>query len=82
MSSFISILGNRPPLLEGCPKPIETLITTCWDPSPPNRPSMEDVVKVMKALCELFPGADQPLEYYDFDDTDVSAANTSKCLFI
>lgn len=26
---------------------------------------MEDVVKLMTALCDFFPGADQPLEYYD-----------------
>lgn len=33
---------------------------------------MEEVVKVMTALCALFPGADQPLKYDEVDDTDVS----------
>lgn len=37
---------------------------------------MEDVVQVMKALCELFPGADQPLEYYDYDDIYVSSMHS------
>lgn len=69
---WLNFIGHRPPLLEGCPKPIETLMTTCWDPAPANRPSMEDVVKVMTALCVLFPGAEQPLEYYEGDDIDVS----------
>lgn len=58
-------LGERPQLLDGCPKPIENLMTACWDPLPANRPSMENVVKIMTALCELLPGADQPLEYSD-----------------
>lgn len=72
--------GQRPPLIEGCPKPIEKLMTTCWDPAPINRPSMEYVVKVMTALCEFFPGADEPLEYYNYEDGDV-CNRFSKALF-
>lgn len=73
LKMFDVILGHRPPLLEGCPKPIEQLMTSCWDPLPSNRPSMEDVVKIMVALCELFPGAEQPLIYYEGDYDDVSS---------
>lgn len=50
-------------MLEGCPKPIEELMTNCWDPSPEKRPSMEHVVEVMRTLCEYFPNADEPLDY-------------------
>lgn len=64
----INCLGHRPPLIEGCPKPIEILMTTCWDPSPINRPSMEFVVGQMNELCRFFPGADQVLEYAEYSD--------------
>ncbi|XP_037028070.1 mitogen-activated protein kinase kinase kinase 7 [Bradysia coprophila] len=62
--------GQRPPLIEGCPKPIEILMTTCWDPSPAARPSMEFVVNQMNELCRFFPGADQVLEYADYSDSE------------
>lgn len=53
--------GHRPNLIEGCPKPIEKLMTSCWDPAPASRPSMQDVVDTMTLICEYFPGADVPL---------------------
>lgn len=60
--------GDRPPLIEGCPKPIEDLMTSCWDPSPEKRPSMEYVVEVMRILCEFFPNQDEPLDYSKIED--------------
>lgn len=60
--------GDRPPLIEDCPKPIEDLMTSCWDPSPEQRPSMEHVVEIMQILCEYCPGADTPLDYNKADD--------------
>lgn len=57
--------GNRPPIIEGCPKPIEDLYTSCWSREPSERPSMQHVVKIMTLLCEYFPGADKPLDCKD-----------------
>lgn len=67
--------GQRPNLIEGLPKPIESLMVQCWDPSPINRPSMEEVHERMKALCDFFPEP-EPLnmdEEYD-DEYDVVSA--------
>lgn len=61
--------GNRPPLLEGCPKPIETLMTRCWDRKPENRPSMEDVIEMMTNLIVFFPGGDLPLKLDRIDNS-------------
>lgn len=47
-------------------------MTTCWDPSPQNRPSMEFVVSQMHELCRFFPGADQVLEYAEYSDVSQS----------
>lgn len=55
--------GNRPPLIEGCPKPIEELMTTCWSKNPSERPGMDYVVQVMGELCKFFPGGEVPLDY-------------------
>lgn len=55
--------GNRPPLIEGCPRPIEELMTNCWAKNPSDRPSMDYVVEVMTELCQFFPGGDVPLDY-------------------
>lgn len=49
--------GQRPNLIDGLPKPIESLMVQCWDPSPINRPSMDEVHERMKVLCEFFPEA-------------------------
>lgn len=53
--------GTRPPLLKGCPKPIEDLITRCWAKDSAIRPSMTRVVKIMTLLSSFFKGADQPV---------------------
>lgn len=55
--------GNRPPLIEGCPRPIEDLMTSCWAKNPIERPGMDYVVEVMTQLCQFFPGGDVPLDY-------------------
>lgn len=55
--------GNRPPLIEGCPKPIEDLMTSCWSKNAAERPSMDYVVEIMTELCKLFPGGHEPLDY-------------------
>lgn len=67
--------GDRPPLIEGCPKPIEDLMTNCWDPCPEKRPSMEHVVEIMRTLCEFFPNADEPLDYSKLEDVSLEKEN-------
>jgi mitogen-activated protein kinase kinase kinase 7 len=57
--------GQRPPLVEGCPKPIENLMTACWAPVPAKRPAMSTVVEIMRKLCTLFHGADQHLVFVE-----------------
>lgn len=58
-------------MIEGCPKPIEDLMTSCWDPCPEERPSMEHVVEIMRTLCEFFPNADEPLDYSKIEDVSM-----------
>ncbi|CAG4956757.1 unnamed protein product [Parnassius apollo] len=62
--------GQRPNLIEGCPEPIEQLMTQCWHKVPAERPSMAKVVEIMTALCAFFPGADTPIDYNDCEDDD------------
>ncbi|XP_050590385.1 mitogen-activated protein kinase kinase kinase 7-like [Bombus affinis] len=56
-------VGQRPPLIEGCPKPIEDLMTRCWHKSPEERPSMDAVVEIMTTLSQFFNGHLEPVEY-------------------
>ncbi|XP_078038049.1 mitogen-activated protein kinase kinase kinase 7 [Augochlora pura] len=56
-------MGQRPPLIEGCPKPIEDLMTRCWHKSPEERPSMDTVVEIMTTLSQFFSGHLEPVEY-------------------
>ncbi|XP_026756151.2 mitogen-activated protein kinase kinase kinase 7-like [Galleria mellonella] len=63
--------GQRPNLIEGCPRPIEQLMTQCWHKVPAERPSMAQVVELMTALCEFFPGADKPIDYNDCEEEDI-----------
>lgn len=60
--------GIRPTLIEGLPKPIEHLMTACWGSDPKNRPSMHEVVELMREFCKCFPGADDALEYDSMSD--------------
>ncbi|XP_023161432.1 mitogen-activated protein kinase kinase kinase 7 [Drosophila hydei] len=55
--------GERPPLLDNCPKNIEQLMTACWKTTPEDRPSMNYIVGVMNEIIKDYDGADKPLEY-------------------
>ncbi|EDV95141.1 mitogen-activated protein kinase kinase kinase 7 [Drosophila grimshawi] len=55
--------GERPPLLDNCPKHIEQLMTACWMTAPEDRPSMQYIVSVMNEIIKDYVGADKPLEY-------------------
>ncbi|XP_068198295.1 mitogen-activated protein kinase kinase kinase 7 isoform X2 [Antennarius striatus] len=75
--------GTRPPLIKNLPKPIESLMTRCWSKDPSQRPSMEEIVKIMTHLMKYFPGSDEPLQYpYQYSDEGQSnsAASTGSYL--
>uniref|UniRef100_A0A3Q3WPA2 Mitogen-activated protein kinase kinase kinase 7 n=1 Tax=Mola mola TaxID=94237 RepID=A0A3Q3WPA2_MOLML len=60
------------------PKPIESLMTRCWSKDPSQRPSMEEIVKIMTHLMKYFPGSDEPLQYpYQYSDEGQSNSATS-----
>ncbi|XP_015191655.1 PREDICTED: mitogen-activated protein kinase kinase kinase 7-like [Polistes dominula] len=66
-------IGQRPPLIEGCPRPIEELMTRCWQKCPEDRPSMDEVVRIMTILFEFFNNNLEPVEYSlgsEADDID------------
>ncbi|XP_029966274.1 mitogen-activated protein kinase kinase kinase 7 isoform X2 [Salarias fasciatus] len=70
--------GTRPPLIKNLPKPIESLMTRCWSKDPSQRPSMEEIVKIMTHLMKYFPGYDEPLQYpYQYLDEGQSNSATS-----
>ncbi|KAG2468108.1 M3K7 kinase, partial [Polypterus senegalus] len=71
--------GTRPPLIKNLPKPIESLMTRCWSKDPSQRPSMEEIVKIMSHLMKYFPGYDEPLQYpcqYSEEGQSNSATST------
>ncbi|XP_052391048.1 mitogen-activated protein kinase kinase kinase 7 isoform X1 [Carassius gibelio] len=75
--------GTRPPLIKNLPKPLESLMTRCWSKDPSQRPSMEEIVKIMSHLMRYFPGSDEPLQYpYQYSDEGQSnsAASTGSYL--
>ncbi|KAG8444758.1 hypothetical protein GDO86_009797 [Hymenochirus boettgeri] len=77
--------GTRPPLIKNLPKPIESLMTRCWSKDPPQRPSMEEIVKIMTHLMQYFPGADVALQYpcqYSDEGQSNSATSTGSCIDI
>ncbi|KAH8397943.1 hypothetical protein KR222_006848 [Zaprionus bogoriensis] len=56
-------LGERPPLLDNCPRRIEQLMTACWKTAPEERPSMQYIVGIMNEIIKDYVGADKALEY-------------------
>ncbi|EDO47144.1 predicted protein, partial [Nematostella vectensis] len=56
-------IGRRPPLIKNIPKPIEELITSCWDKDPDKRPSFSRIVIFLNHLMQFFPGADTCLVF-------------------
>ncbi|XP_036003023.1 mitogen-activated protein kinase kinase kinase 7 isoform X1 [Fundulus heteroclitus] len=70
--------GTRPPLIQNLPKPIESLMTRCWSKNPSERPSMEEIVKIMTHLMKYFPGSEEPLQYpYQYSDEAQSTSANS-----
>lgn len=40
--------GSRPPIFEGWPSEISSLLRRCWDANIPNRPEYSEIVQVVK----------------------------------
>uniref|UniRef100_A0A8C5I8T5 Mitogen-activated protein kinase kinase kinase 7 n=1 Tax=Gouania willdenowi TaxID=441366 RepID=A0A8C5I8T5_GOUWI len=77
-SGYRETIGTRPPLIKNLPKPIESLMTRCWSKDPSQRPSMEEIVKIMTHLMTYFPGFDESLQYpYQYLDEGQSNSATS-----
>ncbi|XP_072296313.1 mitogen-activated protein kinase kinase kinase 7 isoform X2 [Eucyclogobius newberryi] len=75
--------GTRPPLIKNLPKPIESLMTRCWSKDPSQRPSMEEIVKIMTHLMKFFLGSDVPLQYpYQYSDDGQSNSATSSGSYV
>ncbi|XP_061756372.1 mitogen-activated protein kinase kinase kinase 7 isoform X1 [Nerophis ophidion] len=75
--------GTRPPLITNLPKPIESLMTRCWSKDPSQRPSMEEIVKIMTHLMRYFPGSEEPLQCpYQYSDDGQSSSATSTASFV
>ncbi|XP_019375743.1 PREDICTED: mitogen-activated protein kinase kinase kinase 7 isoform X1 [Gavialis gangeticus] len=75
--------GTRPPLIKNLPKPIESLMTRCWSKDPSQRPSMEEIVKIMTHLMRYFPGTQEPLQYpCQYSDEGQSNSATSTGSFM
>lgn len=55
--------GKRPPLIAGCPKPLENLMTRCWSKSPTVRPSMMTIQAELSKLFQFMKGADKPITF-------------------
>ncbi|XP_076819477.1 mitogen-activated protein kinase kinase kinase 7-like isoform X2 [Clavelina lepadiformis] len=70
--------GTRPSLIQGCPKPVEQLMTRCWSAKPNERPSMNEVVEAMIDLMMFFPGGDDPLNFPSHD-TDSGSEDGYAC---
>ncbi|XP_065218385.1 mitogen-activated protein kinase kinase kinase 7-like [Planococcus citri] len=72
--------GKRPPLIEGCPKPLEILMTKCWSKDTSSRPPMQEVVRQMSALFRFFPEHSEPLvyEYYDSSRSSIDDMQTEE----
>uniref|UniRef100_A0A672MH20 Mitogen-activated protein kinase kinase kinase 7 n=1 Tax=Sinocyclocheilus grahami TaxID=75366 RepID=A0A672MH20_SINGR len=75
--------GTRPPLIKNLPKTIESLMTRCWSKDPSQRPSMEEILKVMSHLMRYFPGSEEPLQYpYQYSDEGQSNSAASTGSYI
>uniref|UniRef100_UPI00358E65D5 mitogen-activated protein kinase kinase kinase 7 isoform X3 n=1 Tax=Myxine glutinosa TaxID=7769 RepID=UPI00358E65D5 len=68
--------GTRPPQVRNLPRPLESIMTRCWDGDPSKRPSMEEIVRIMRQLMQYFPGDDEPLQYPTYVP-DVNLSNSS-----
>ncbi|KAF8774789.1 Mitogen-activated protein kinase kinase kinase like protein [Argiope bruennichi] len=72
--------GKRPPLIAGCPKLLENLMTRCWSKNPAVRPSMMTIQAELSKVFQFMKGADKPLTFapqHDVDDETLETSFTS-----
>lgn len=69
--------GTRPPLIADIPKPIEDLMTSCWDKVPSKRPSFTRIVHILQHLVQFFPGSDTCLVFPDGPPSSESSSSGS-----
>ncbi|XP_067951528.1 mitogen-activated protein kinase kinase kinase 7-like isoform X2 [Watersipora subatra] len=67
--------GKRPALLRGTPAPLEKLMTKCWSKIPADRPSMDEVVRIM---LEIIPFYKEKLTPLAFPGSDEESADEEK----
>ncbi|CAL4127209.1 unnamed protein product, partial [Meganyctiphanes norvegica] len=52
---------QRPPLIRGCPKPIENIMKRCWDHDHARRPHMEEILEIFQTIFRFLKGVDIPI---------------------
>lgn len=72
-------VGTRPPPICNCPKPFETLMTRCWSGNHVERPSMTEIVRVMKVLFKAIKTPIKPLAH--FAETQRALSSKSEASF-
>ncbi|KAG0730174.1 Mitogen-activated protein kinase kinase kinase 7 [Chionoecetes opilio] len=70
---------QRPPLITGCPKLLETLMKRCWDHNQARRPRMEEVVEKMCLVMRFLKGAEEPISNPPSDDS-ITDSYRSACM--
>lgn len=59
---------KRPPPIRNCPSKLKDLMQSCWDPDPPSRPSMAQVVDIMETVfTHCSSHADDPIDLSTHD---------------
>ncbi|GBM20744.1 Mitogen-activated protein kinase kinase kinase 7 [Araneus ventricosus] len=70
--------GKRPPLIAGCPKLLENLMTRCWSKNPAVRPSMMTIQAELSKVFRFMKGADKPLTFApQHEEVEEEALETS-----
>ncbi len=77
---FLSV-GTRPPLIKNLPKPIESLMTRCWAKDPSQRPSMEEILKIMSHLMRVMPHRQHAWQIIPVFLTDCSASYSASSVW-
>lgn len=47
---YVGVLGQRPPMPEGCQPALRALIESCWGESPASRPTFREILETLKGL--------------------------------
>lgn len=69
--------GKRPPLIQGCPRPLEYLMTRCWAKNPAVRPSMSLVQSELSNITKYMDGGDQPIIFSPPQESSITVETGS-----